>query len=168
MHVRQSGSEKCEGSYLTFDRCDFGAPNFRGVHFGYSEFFHCKWDDVRFAHTSLAHSKITRTGFPAELASQIGGRFQLPAIDLDFVEWLDSPLLGVWAAEFEKLMADRAALERRTAQGRLIAEGRGAFKAKRFEEAIHRFSEATEFGPLDEVSEKMLGMARRSHPGISA
>jgi hypothetical protein len=160
--------KNAKGFYLTFDRCDFAAANFRGVHFGNSEFFHCKWDDVRFAHTSLDHSKITRAGFPAELASKIAGRFQLPAIDLDFVEWLDSPPLDVWAAEFEKLMADRAALERRKTKDRLIAEGRAAFKAKRFEDAIHRFAEAAEFGPLDELSEKMLGMARRSHPGISA
>ena len=154
--------KNAKGTALTFDRCDFRAANFRGARFSESEFHHCTWSDVRFAHTSLSHSKITRAGFPVERGTEKAGRIlPLPKVILDYVEWLDSPPVEVWATEFEKLMEARAARKRLQTQERLIAEGRAAYKASRFEEAIERFSDAAGFGPLDDVSDKMLGIARK-------
>jgi hypothetical protein len=51
---------------------------------------------------------------------------------------------------------------RRLARDRLISEGRAAFKRKELDEAVAQLSEAEAVAPLDEVSRKMLELARRS------
>ena len=152
------------GTAVTFDRCDFRSANLRGAQFTESEFYHCSWDDVRFGSTSLWKSKITRAGFPAERGGQPAGR-KLPDVILDHAEWLDVPLAS-WPDEFEKLMAARAAQRTRQRQEKAIEEARAAFKEKRFDDAIARFSQASELGVLDEVSAKMLTLARKARAEV--
>ena len=151
------------GAALVFDCCDFTSANFRGTHFLESEFHHCTWSDARFRHASLGHSKITREGFPAERGIQAPDEI-LPDVILDFVDWLDSPPLEAWVQGLDSRLEARADQRRQRDQERLVQEARAAFKAKRFDEAIARFSAAAELGPLDELSGKMLTIARK-HTG---
>jgi hypothetical protein len=71
------------------------------------------------------------------------------------IDWLegrpvDSPALGSIAEQLQQLQHER-----------LVDEGRGAFKAGRYDEAIRKLTEASGLLPLDDVSAKMLGIASR-------
>jgi len=69
------------------------------------------------------------------------------------IDWLegrpvDSPALPGAAEQLQQLKYES-----------LVDEGRGAFKAGRYDEAITTLTEASGLVPLDEVSAKMLGIA---------
>lgn len=71
------------------------------------------------------------------------------------IDWLegrpvDSPALPNIAEQQQQLKHER-----------LVNEGRGAFKAGRYDDAIRTLAEASGLLPLDEVSAKMLGIALR-------
>jgi hypothetical protein len=71
------------------------------------------------------------------------------------IDWLegrpvDSPHLASIPEQLQQLQ-----------QERLVDEGRGAFKAGRYDEAVSKLTEASGLLPLDEVSAKMLGIASK-------
>ena len=72
-----------------FERCDFTGANLKTARISESDLVECVWEGVRFLHSSLGHSRITRAGFPVEKGEEVTGRIPLPAVILDHVTWLD-------------------------------------------------------------------------------
>ena len=85
----RANMQGAKATAATFERCDFTNANLKSAHLSDSALVGCAWEGARFLHSSLAHSRITRAGFPLEKGEEITGRLSLPAVILDHVTWLD-------------------------------------------------------------------------------
>lgn len=68
-------------------QCSFESANMKGVHFLQGVFESCRWEGCRFAHASLARSRITRSGFPSEYRRE-NWEGILPPVILKDVQWM--------------------------------------------------------------------------------